>query len=676
MLTLSSTLLAAQRQATPPPATVRLVVRDLWNRWSPLFNAGQANPNQSAACWDATRARPFRARIDASGNLQTQVITDMAVEAQWETWTTRQTGVYLGDVACSDNGGTLRVFYLRREGAASPYTWRVKYIESADGGSSWGAEQEVESISHASPYGGLSSPGSHVLVLQRPEGTVRLRIYAGGSWGAPDDWADSPTVGTGIAAVGDQVALYCLVAGTFAGTARVRLATWLTGDGWADGGDIAPVGSTQANFAVRWPTLARKAGGDDYALGWIEDINAGGLDSATLVLTTAYVQANETQARVSPNLAVDQANPRRANLIYDAVNGRWLLCGEVGIHAATAYDAAATGKNLTLNEVAAYRLADSRHGATGEVEIYDPARNTIGWQAGALRPLAMLTLERGYMTAAGAERAPTSPLFLMAAGYRRDGKKERFCLRAVDGWHLLDLWRAPHAYQWSNISIALLAQRLVKFVGPWGLSYDGTNGKWNTVLSAFAIAPGETLRAALARLLSLIGATLLWQALNTYPYGQWKAVIWPDTPGSSVYAYQYASVDPARHPYYKDWLTCGAPIDTQVRAFGPGAGTNYSGAAESELLGRDVYAFASTRHLDSASELQGLAAGIWQAGQAAQAGGYIISHPNVGLQVGDVISLYDGALGYNPIIRRVASLAERYDAEAGLYEQRVEVEDV
>ncbi|MCC7355487.1 MAG: hypothetical protein IT330_17230, partial [Anaerolineae bacterium] len=312
MLTLSSTLLAAQRQTTPPPATVRLVVRDLWNRWAPLFNASQVNPNQSAACWDDTRARPFRARIDASGNLQTQIITDMASEAQWESWTTRQTGVFIGDVACSDNGGTLRVFYLRREGAGSPYTWRVKYVESGDGGTTWGAEQEVETASHANPYGGLSSPGSHVIVLQRPEGTVRLRIYSGGSWGAPDEWTASPTAGTGIAAVGNQAQLYCLVAGTFSGAGHVRLATWLTGDGWADGGDIAPVGSTQANFGARWPTLARKAEGDDYALGWIEDINAGGLDGATLVLTTAYVQGNETQARVSPNLAVDQATPRRA----------------------------------------------------------------------------------------------------------------------------------------------------------------------------------------------------------------------------------------------------------------------------------------------------------------------------------------------------------------------------
>ena len=35
MLTLSATLLATQRQTTPPTPSVRLVVRDLWNRCEP-----------------------------------------------------------------------------------------------------------------------------------------------------------------------------------------------------------------------------------------------------------------------------------------------------------------------------------------------------------------------------------------------------------------------------------------------------------------------------------------------------------------------------------------------------------------------------------------------------------------------------------------------------------------
>ncbi len=674
MLTLSSTILAAQRQTTPPPATVRLVVRDLWNRWAPLFNAGEANLNQSAACWDATRSRPFRARVDAAGRLQTQVVADMASEAQWETWTTRQTGVYPTDVACSEGGGALRVFYLRREGAGAPYTWRVKYIESTDGGVTWSMEQEVESASHADPYGGLASPTAGVLIMQRPEGVVRLRRYVSGSWSAPEDWAGSPTAGAGVAAVGNEEELYCLVAGTFAGARRLRLASWLVGDGWADGGDLAPIGSTQANFAIGWPTIARSPS-DEYVLGWVEDINAGGLDSAVQVLTTAYLQAGETQARLSPDLSVHQTTPRRASVIYDVVNGRWLLCGEVGIHAATAYGPSVAGKNLILDGVTDYRWHGSRQGASCEVEVHDPTRTLAGWERGALRPLAMLVLERGYVTASGAERAPAPPFFLLAAGYRRDGRRERFHLVAADAWRLLSLWRAPHTYQWEDIGIALLAQRLVRLVGPWGLSYDGTNARWDTRLSTFAIAPGETLQSALIRLLSLVGATLLWQAQDAYPYGQWVAPIWADAPGESVYAYEWASDDPARQPYYADWLTSGLPTNTQVRAFGPGAGTHYSGGAASELVGRDLYAFAFTRHLDTADELQGLAAGIWQAGQATRAGGYFISHPNVGLQVGDVVSLYDGALGYNPITRRVVGITERYSAETGAYEQRVEVED-
>ena len=680
MLTLSSTLLAAQRQTTPPPASVRLVVRDLWNRWQSFFNEGEANPNHSAACWYASGSTVARVRVDASGNLQTQVVSNLNSESAWETWTTRQTSIYVGDVAISDNDGTLRCFYLRREGASSPYTWRVKTIESTNGGSTWGSESEVETASHANPYGGLASPGYDAIVLQRPDGTVRLRILSGGSWGAPDDWTASPSAGFGIATTGDPFAnLWVLVAGTFDGVNRVQLASYSIGEGWKSGGDIAPVGTSQANFVARWPTLAYKSDTYQFLLGWIEDVNAGGLDSATLVLIPAYDQITETSARVSPNIAVDQTNPRRANLVYDPDGERWFLCGEVGIHVATAYGASVASKNLTLDGVARVHLTDGRDSASLELDLYDPTRALVGWGTGsesknALRPLAMLTIERGYLTASGEERAPTSPLFLLMSGYRRNSGEERFRLVAADGWHLLDLWRAPHAYQWTNISIGLLADRLVHLVGPWGLSRDGTNGNWQTVLASFSIPPEESLRSALLRLLSLAGARLLWHPLSGYPYGQWVAPIWNDTPGSSVYDYEYSSENPDRHPYYHDFIATGAPTDTQVRAFGADAATNVSNAAGSETLGRDVYTFVTTRHLDTSTELAGLAGGIKQAGQAEAEDGYIVAHPNVGLETGDVISIYDSALGYSPVLRRVYALMESYDTEQGIYEQRIRLE--
>ncbi len=69
-----------------------------------------------------------------------------------------------------------------------------------------------------------------------------------------------------------------------------------------------------------------------------------------------------------------------------------------------------------------------------------------------------------------------------------------------------------------------------------------------------------------------------------------------------------------------------------------------------------------------------MAGGIKQAGQAEAEDGYIVAHPNVGLETGDVISIYDSALGYNPILRRVGALVESYDTGQGLYEQRIRLE--
>jgi len=77
---------------------------------------------------------------------------------------------------------------------------------------------------------------------------------------------------------------------------------------------------------------------------------------------------------------------------------------------------------------------------------------------------SQLEFSPGYVTAQGNELSSGPIFWLEGREHVSSGGKSTLTLYGVDGWRLLESWRARHQFRWNNDSNEMSVQQILKFV--------------------------------------------------------------------------------------------------------------------------------------------------------------------------------------------------------------------
>lgn len=677
MRTLTPTLLAAQRALGGAPA-VRLRVEDRELRWQPLLTDDHSTRLTTAG---ATAGAILRARI-GGGTLDVQRITSPEEPAQWQAWTTLLTGVApASDLALSTVDGDpdrVRLFFVR---GAGPYS--LSWVQSADGGVTWSPPEDLLA-GLAIADRGLAGANGQLVYHDPATDLLTLAVRAGWDAGA---WATYPWAAGGALAVryglaaGYSAGVYYLATcdQESAGAHRLRTGTCTVATGvWSDPVAIVPPGPPASGFVPRYPSLVRAGG--LWHLAYLETFSGVLNHAAPMVIHSADWEHWSFACWVPLE---GQTPEKRAALVH--YEGVFYLAMECGVWRAAAYDAADPDRHLEETELLGYVVEEQPWYGAAWVDLHNPAGRyrafgTAGEAGAPIRPLARVTIERGYRTSQGEERVARPPYYLVAAGIRRGGARPALRLECEDGWGLLRRWRPDALYQWSGKSIRWLIAEILYRAAGLEATFDEASG-WDTVLTAFALGPtqwGETLPApqpvgahhgsglgAIRTLLAKVSGAARW-----LPDGSLHCFV----PAAQALYNPYAIG--AAGEICDAFYARGLMWPTQARVFGEGVSAA-AAAPEAQGSPRRFLATEVDTHLDTVGECADRARGLVYAGQARRCAGWLEVPCLLGLDLYDLVSVDDPHAPLTPNDwLRVAGIVERYEPGKGVFVTRAAVEGV
>jgi len=118
---------------------------------------------------------------------------------------------------------------------------------------------------------------------------------------------------------------------------------------------------------------------------------------------------------------------------------------------------------------------------------------------------------------------------------------------------------------------------------------------------------------------------------------------------------------------------------TRARCSGTGFANEALDAVAGGLAGREIVNFITDASMNSAAWCLVVAQSAIDDGEARGQAGYIVTRPNVGLELYDIVEVSDsyvGAAGLSSVLRRVNQIRTVYDPLDERWEQRVGLEHV
>jgi hypothetical protein len=726
MRTLSATLLAAQRETAQRPR-VRLLIRDKQARFAWIGSQAVAEV-QSAVCVTSDGAAIVVAALDTSGKVWVRRVTDPTQldptgdpGLGWGHWPTAYTEVCSGalawdhgDVAISDNSGTLRVFYVKSDGA------EILCRESTDGGVSWGTAETVKALAAggASYSYKLASAGQDDAFWCFSRAGYRYVYYRkklGGAWGSEKQLGD----------LSDGEFIHCggLATVWYGAVSRFGVVAAFWDDDELDGRivtcqfdptaqpgsevsqpqRIMPPGLATAGFTPLWPSVLRtpSALGQRFVLTYTDKFTSGRLSWLTPVcirsrdfehwsykiplgFTTAYEKRFPlcTFSNVAYTHHVNQCY--KLDLWY-AGNS----CMEMS---------EAQGRVLR------YRIYERPGRGELDVELdnrdgrYDDP-GVGGAPAEPMRPLAQVIVDQGLRTSLGAERVECRPFYLWTASRVREPDANWARIHAVDGWQLFRLWRPDATYVLDGQTLRWCIAEIAARVGYFEVQFDDAD-EWNMAVEHLAVAgehsdwPGQQTMRTWSRWTALddpvvafdrrmTGYTILQQLLGLVGgMARWGNGTSTDVLYCTIPQKQGES-PAADHVYNEGEVLAGQYIDgfawpTRVRASGDGAAYEGQSVANALAAGMEFLQLLYSKNWGSTAQCQVAVESALDDANARAYGGWIRTRPNVGLELLDVITFSDSkaGAGMTAVKRRVNGLLTEYVPLRRVWRQTVYFEGV
>jgi hypothetical protein len=639
MRSLSGALLAAQKAASGVPyvrAVVANKVRGMRHFvFAQTYTSGDGDSEHGAAA-DST----YLHRVRVSG---VTVQYERNAGGGWTQLSSGGAGIHVAIAAV--NNARVAVVY----GVAGSLYIR----ESTDQGGSWGAEVNV--VGYGGTLQGLAvaykSAGGDLCMFYADGATMKRIRRTSGTWGAAASWTQTAATVTGLAVCyyGD---FQLVVTGTETTTLRPTVWSLVLGDGFSFTVDTWSAFFVQvqaeADESVLWQAPS---------VGLLEQFRVTFVEKYTGA--PAYVRTYWTGIALTASFSPGKWEWMDPVPTDDQTNfGLAVTLGKnplVAIYSrpGRVLQAATAAVTLDMSADLVDATIEEADGLTQRAElVFD---NSNGQYAGPPAPIALyrdVALGLGYDGAYSS--CPSQSI--VSWGYRRDGGRSRFVLRTRGNDYWLALARARTSIVDSrvmvNIARAAAARAGLDFLS------SGSSSRANSLSLGWVVHPQQTQLEVLRALAEMmpdyfltfsVGTLLITQPLaadsSDYTYGGDHA-IYESVYGADLQASVAEVVGVGVLGQAWDFAAMNSDKPVQDRRRSP-----------HETVQADVDAHATARLRKSV---------------LGKDLGELVTPPNCGLEVGDVLDFTDAAIAGVAVKGRVRSIRTlfRRDAKAR-YEQRV-----
>ena len=279
---------------------------------------------------------------------------------------------------------------------------------------------------------------------------------------------------------------------------------------------------------------------------------------------------------------------------------------------------------------------------------------------------SQLEFSPGFATAQGNETSPGPVFWLDCWEHSSSGGNSIFTLYGIDGWHLLQNWRARHQFRWNKDSDEISVKQILELVfSRVGLKIDvkSQSSVITDFYPDFTIHPDDRGDLIVNRLLSFVPDLIFIEGVKAY-------LVNPQPSDTAVYSYgQNHSILSGKY-HLSSWQT----NVVRVEGYDNGSG---------EPIITDSFSWEQMEHfydkaeqindvnIRSASQGETLGNTFLRKSEVDSIGGTIIVPVNCGQQIYDVIDITDSRAGLSNIKRRIMGILISYRPDRGEYRQEL-----
>lgn len=645
MRTLSSTLLAAQKEASAAPYLKVEVLDDVAGVPRPtftrLYTGSEPDFYHDATC--TGDGSLIRARVDSSDNkLYVQRVVNPGQLSDFSSWTFLNSVSNASSISLVSRGATVNLFYVAPDGKD------MFRRESTDYGANWSAPLHIlnPAVSGITWLAGaVSDTGTLVLFHVSTSNVVYVVKKPGSVWGNPSSWSNTVASITGMDCVyqGDW---NLVITGKEASSNDAKAWTCIYGDGVDQAADTWSLlremntAKSDSDVSFHHPSMAKP-------------------EVFRLLFTEKYVGTSSYERPVhshglSGSSFVDNLwrepapfdlSPTYGIALAATANDLW-LCTPYGVWRGPLTN---TDIDLTGDVVEFSLREDSSGGSVTVVLRNDDGRyNDIGSGAfSSLRRGSKVSVSPGYATSAGQESSQGPAYWIDGWEFLSSPGRSLFVIFARNGWRILATWWSRRQYTW-GAGTTSVADILKFILARSGLetSVAGASGEATTLKPSFTIHPGESGASAVRRLLEKVPDVLLFQ-------GHVGSLIEPLAADATDYSYG------TDHVITQGRYQSRAQDYNRVQVFGSGdVGEAFTWGEVDEVFDRLLQ--VHDLNLDTFQKTQDRANSALREQLLAALDGEINVPVNCGQELFDVIEVTDSAVGLSAAKRRVMGLELRY----------------
>jgi len=519
--------------------------------------------------------------------------------------------------------------------------------ESSDNADNWGSWIDMGDVS-----GGVGSrlaacfkDADEAIVLYSIGGTLYRRRWNGSAWESAAAWSNSLSYITGIAVtyMGD----WNIVVTGIDGDGRRGVWTCVLGAGYSAAADSwsalkeVMIAESGANVVYHSPSLSMP---DVFRMFFVEYLTAAEVYQRPYwshSLATADFISNLWREPIPFNLDCDYG----LDLCYKSPYVWLSRPSRVWRAPISPPSVELTDSLLSVSS----RIIPYRGGIDISLRNDDRRFNSIGQgDYEAIKKASEILISWGYHTSAGKETGGFDPTTWIESWeyFTRDGHSE-FILHSVDGWDLLDRWRARRQFTWSYGSKNIY-QLLALIFARAGLELSAFSTSTAIVnqYPAFTINPGESGLTAVKRLLAMIPDVIFFVRDTAYLKN-------PLASDSSQYS--YGTDHRILEASYREL----AQKANRAQVFGVDVFTEDWDWDEISLV-YDRLAQASDINIFDTTKAHQRGEAILRGADIEGINGHILVPMNCGQDLFDVIAITSPQTGLNASKRRVLSLTRTW----------------
>jgi hypothetical protein len=662
MRQLSSTLLAAQKEATHVPY-VRVEASNRHTgvvnlRWARLYTGSEDDYYHAVTMpGDGSLIRVRVTPPADSRKLYRQRVANPSPQSDFSQWVyTNQYDVVT--VAGCSLGAEVSIFWIKSDR-------KLYQLKSTDYGASWGSPQLL-TYTPTTAINGIAAaykPNGDIGLFFADQATLYVMKRLNGSWGDKVAWDKSTGDLSGVATVyGGDWNLFVTGKDT---NDNFKLWSLVYGDGgdvaagtWSGLKEFASAPS-DGSFEYRAAFMDKP---DVYRCFFVEKF------SGTKAYNRPCWSHSVPETKFIDNLWHEPI-PFNLSSQYGLAIAHYgeycWLSTPYGVWRAKltpqsldlTADVLSLREELTTNRgslTVELRNDDGRYAAPGQGEL---SVLDIGCQ---------LEFSPGYTTAQGNEVSSGLAFALDAYEHTSAGGEASLVLHASDGWSLIENWRARHQFRWNKQTEEMSVKQILAFVlARVGLKLEvkSQSSLLTGYYPDFTINPNNTGDTVISRLLSFVPDVLFIEGNKAY-------MVNPLSADGSDYPYG------SSHSIFEGRYKAEAFGVNRVQVEGYDTAQGKAIVADSftwEQIDRlyDRLRQVEDKNLDTVTKAEQRGEAYLRQAEIESVNGSILTPVNCGQQLYDVIDVTDSRAGLEAAKRRIIGLTLVYSPRRGEYQQRL-----